>query len=82
MCLVAANSVETSHLTSFNLDKIFLDNLTPAKQETVWSALIQPNIKQISFKLDKRAEVTAISENFTSWETSSSCLRINALWPI
>ena len=43
-------------------DIAFLDNLTPDKQETTWTAAIQLNGKQTPFKLDTGAKVTAISE--------------------
>ena len=44
------------------MDVAFLDNVSPGKQETIWLATIQLNGKQIPFKLDTGAEVTAISD--------------------
>ena len=44
------------------MDVAFLDNVSPGKQETIWLATIQLNGKQITFKLDTGAEVTAISD--------------------
>ena len=44
-----------------SMDTAFLDNLMPAKPDTVWFAHIQLNSKQTPFKLDTGAEVTAIS---------------------
>ena len=61
MCLsktVAANTVEAD-LTC--IDVAFLDNVSPATQETAWVTHIQLNKQQTLFKLDTGAEVTAIS---------------------
>ena len=44
------------------MDVAFLDNVSPGKQETIWLVTIQLNGKQIPFKLDTGAEVTAISD--------------------
>ena len=60
MCFskAVAGSVEAA---ADSMDVAFLDTLTPARQETSWSALIHLNSKQTPFKLDTGAEVTAIN---------------------
>ena len=54
-------AVSNSDLTSVESSVVFLDNVTPAGQETAWFTRIHLNNHQTLFKLDTGAQVTAIN---------------------
>ena len=59
---VCRSKTVAGEMSAEAMDVAFLDNVSPGKQETIWLATIQLNGKQIPFKLDTGAEVTAISD--------------------
>ena len=61
LCLSKAASAHSLEADLTCVDTAFLDNLSPAHQETAWLTHIQLNGKQTPFKIDTGAEVTAIS---------------------